>query len=71
MNRVIEIAGISFNSTMVRLKALDKAVESRESFNSTMVRLKDDIAEELGLTKGSFNSTMVRLKESSLPRNQV
>ena len=54
----------SFNSTMVRLKALVYIVFIREvlPFNSTMVRLKVNYVFNKSYHLWTFNSTMVRLK---------
>ena len=60
---------ISFNSTMVRLKAGIVIVFSTLyiGFNSTMVRLKDFTFANPSSVLICFNSTMVRLKVSESP----
>ena len=60
--------GISFNSTMVRLKAVTHIQLGLPllGFNSTMVRLKVRLITAPGTQSPSFNSTMVRLKETQL-----
>ena len=59
-----ELKYLSFNSTMVRLKAAERCrvCDNRLRFNSTMVRLKGDRVSPLMLLPAGFNSTMVRLK---------
>jgi len=60
-------AWANFNSTMVRLKAveIDEISGFACYFNSTMVRLKDSRKQNSQQAIRHFNSTMVRLKESS------
>ena len=56
--------GMSFNSTIVRLKHIRASLLSlrRKSFNSTIVRLKPSNIKLLVITQPCFNSTIVRLK---------
>ncbi len=55
---------ISFNSKMVRLKALRMPSNwpQNDSFNSKMVRLKVCLTQQIPPIKACFNSKMVRLK---------
>ena len=60
---------ICLNSTMVRLKLLNKMKGTKKwsSLNSTMVRLKRKKIAQFGISRLGLNSTMVRLKQVCAP----